>query len=143
MIVRQAKLDDIEQVMMIDHLVLRTNWSDKLYTESLVLKDTFFKVLTIENQVIGFLLYRNIGGDFEILQVALHPDYQKQGLGSILIETMIKHANIDHIENIYLEVHHNNDAAINLYQKYSFIKIYERKNYYGPNETGIVMKREC
>lgn len=143
MIIRDAITDDIAQVMHIDHLVLKTNWSDRLYTESLFLKDTYFKVLTLESKVIGFHLYRNIGGDFEILQIAMHPHYQNKGLGSMLLEFMIQQAQADHIENIYLEVHFNNKTAIKMYEAYSFERIHERKNYYGPNETGIVMKKEC
>lgn len=143
MIIRDAVNEDVHSILLIDEQVLQTNWHEKLYLESMVLKDTYFKVLEHEHQCIGFNLYRNIGGDFEILQIALDPQFHSLGLGSLLMDSMLQHATQDKIENIFLEVHVENDKARLFYEKFGFEMIHTRKNYYGHQQDGYVMKKEC
>lgn len=142
MIIRKANLDDVEAIVSLDQEVLQTNWHEKLYAESIVLKDTQSLVLDHEGRLIGFLIYRNIGGDFEIIQLALNKAYQRQGLASMMIDYMIQDAQSSHIEFIYLEVEMDNLPALNLYKKYGFEAIHQRKNYYGQGQNAIVMRKE-
>ena len=142
MIIRKANLDDVEAIVSLDQEVLQTNWHEKLYAESIVLKDTQSLVLDHEGRLIGFLIYRNIGGDFEIIQLALNKAYQRQGLASMMIDFMIQDAQSSHIEFIYLEVEMDNLPALNLYKKYGFEAIHQRKNYYGQEQDAIVMRKE-
>ncbi len=142
MIIRKANLDDVEAIVSLDQEVLQTNWHEKLYAESIVLKDTQSLVLDHEGRLIGFLIYRNIGGDFEIIQLALNKAYQRQGLASMMIDYMIQDAQSSHIEFIYLEVEMDNLPALNLYKKYGFEVIHQRKNYYGQGQDAIVMRKE-
>ena len=142
MIIRKANLDDVEAIVSLDQEVLQTNWHEKLYAESIVLKDTQSLVLDHEGRLIGFLIYRNIGGDFEIIQLALNKAYQRQGLASMMIDYMIQDAQSSHIEFIYLEVEMDNLPALNLYKKYGFEAILHRKNYYGHGQDAIVMRKE-
>ena len=142
MIIRKANLDDVEAIVSLDQEVLQTNWHEKLYAESIVLKDTQSLVLDHEGRLIGFLIYRNIGGDFEIIQLALNKAYQRQGLASMMIDFMIQDAQSSHIEFIYLEVEMDNLPALNLYKKYGFEAIHQRKNYYGQGQDAIVMRKE-
>lgn len=142
MIIRKANLDDVEAIVSLDQEVLQTNWHEKLYAESIVLKDTQSLVLDHEGRLIGFLIYRNIGGDFEIIQLALNKAYQRQGLASMMIDFMIQDAQSSHIEFIYLEVEMDNLPALNLYKKYGFEAIHQRKNYYGQGQNAIVMRKE-
>lgn len=142
MIIRKANLDDVEAIVSLDQELLQTNWHEKLYAESIVLKDTQSLVLDHEGRLIGFLIYRNIGGDFEIIQLALNKAYQRQGLASMMIDYMIQDAQSSHIEFIYLEVEMDNLPALNLYKKYGFEAIHQRKNYYGQGQDAIVMRKE-
>lgn len=142
MIIRKANLDDVEAIVSLDQEVLQTNWHEKLYAESIVLKDTQSLVLDHEGRLIGYLIYRNIGGDFEIIQLALNKAYQRQGLASMMIDYMIQDAQSSNIEFIYLEVEMDNLPALNLYKKYGFEAIHQRKNYYGQGQDAIVMRKE-
>lgn len=141
--IRPAHISDIAKVVSLDEAVLKTNWNDRLYTDMLTMDHTFFIVSEEQEAFQGFNLYRNIGGDFEILQFAIDPKRHHQGLGSLLMEVLINHAQMLKIENIYLEVRVSNTIAIAFYTKYGFERIHVRENYYGPQEDGLVMKREC
>lgn len=140
--IRHANHHDIDAIMAIDAAVLKTNWQAKLYLESMVLKDTEFYVYEEDAQVKGFLMYRNIGGDFEIIQIAIVQEKHHQGIGTNLIEMMIHEAIKSDVEYIYLEVHFENAQAYNFYKRFGFTKIHTRKNYYGPNEDAYVMRKD-
>ena len=54
-------------------------------------------------------------------------------------EKLIEITKENNIKELTLEVNQNNISAIELYTKYNFKKIGERKNYYGENNNAIIM----
>ncbi len=78
----------------------------------------------------GFCLYRRpSGGDFsEIMLIASHPQWSRQGLASRLINEL--KARLQPGEKLWLEVHHLNIPAVKLYERSGFSKVGERKTYY-------------
>lgn len=84
-------------------------------------------VCEIDGKVVGQLDFTNghkkriaHTGDFGI---GVHKDHRGMGLGSLLLEGLIKWANANStIEKINLSVHHTNDRAIAMYEKFGFIK---------------------
>lgn len=55
--------------------------------------------------------------------IAVRKDYWGNGVGSLLLETIIKHAQSIDLEIISLEVRSDHVRAIKLYEKYGFVKI--------------------
>ena len=141
--IRRGSIEDVKAIMAIDALVLKTNWSERLYCDSILQDGCFCTICEEDHVIVGFNLYRNIGGDFEILQIAMDPNYQGKGFGTQLMNAFVDQASLDKIENCYLEVRLTNERAIKFYNKFGFERIHVRKNYYGPEEDGLVMKREC
>jgi len=84
-------------------------------------------VAEMDNQIIGLLFFapgpkKKIThiGEFG---VSVHPGYQGQGIGRLLIETLLQWAKANPaIEKVYLNVFHTNQAAIQLYQALGFIE---------------------
>ena len=69
---------------------------------------------------IGYAGFWNVSGEGDITNVAVLPEYRKNGIGSML-------------ELLTLEVRKSNIAAQGLYKKYGFDIIGERKRYYSDN----------
>lgn len=90
----------------------------------------------------GFILWREIAGESEILTVAVNPLSQRRGIGKRLVQKALEHAGN---QTCFLEVAANNVAAQNLYLTLGFIETGRRKNYYfqGPYPAvdAILMKR--
>jgi N-acetylglutamate synthase-like GNAT family acetyltransferase len=66
-------------------------------------------VITVWNreQLIGFARATSDGiYRATIWDVAIHPDYQKQGLGSKLVETVLSHPRMCRVERVYLMTTH-------------------------------------
>ena len=83
--------------------------------------DPFLRLLVFEddNTIKGFLLYSEIYDRIEMNHIA-----------SSLMEYLINRAKEKKLDNITLEVKKDNYQAINLYHKYKFIEVGNRKGYY-------------
>lgn len=98
------------------------------------------EVIYVENGlIIGYLNYSIIYEKAEINEIFVLNNYRNQGIGSQLIEYLLKKCQF--CENITLEVRKNNDYAIALYKKFGFKEVALRKNYYKEID-GILMMRE-
>ena len=75
-----------------------------------------------------------------ITNVAILPEYQNRGIGSFLIESIIKKAQFIEYKSITLEVRKSNITAQALYLKIGFEKTGIKKRYYfGDHEDAIDM----
>ncbi|MGT2907472.1 ribosomal protein S18-alanine N-acetyltransferase [Streptococcus dentiloxodontae] len=91
-----------------------------------------------EKKAVGFLAIQNLVGELEITNIAVLSDYQGKGYASQLMNYLENRS-----ESIFLEVRSSNQAAQNLYQKYGFEKMGQRKHYYhNPTEDAVIMRRE-
>jgi len=75
----------------------------------------------------------------EILTVCTAPQYRRQGVARMLMETFLTSVP-DSVESIALEVRQSNTAAIELYKSFGFEKAGVRKRFYrNPAEDADVM----
>lgn len=108
-----------------------------------ILKDlanTNFKYFTIEyeNKIIGYISFSYVI-DIEIEAIVVKKDFQRLGLGTLLLNFVFEFAKTKNIENIFLEVRVSNTPARKLYDKCGFKEINIRKNYYNDNNEDAVI----
>ena len=78
----------------------------------------------------------------DLLDIAVEPDMQRQGIGSRLMQFMVDECVSRGIKEIFLEVRATNQSAVALYKKFGFEHISVRKNYYSsPVCDGLVMRK--
>ncbi len=82
----------------------------------------------------AFLLAWKVADEFELLALATHPDFQRQGAARALVSTLLAHAESAAARLISLEVRQNNDPALRLYQACGFSVAGVRPRYY--SDTG-------
>lgn len=92
---------------------------------------------TVENKIVGFLVFDIIYEKCEIIDIYVSKDYRGQNIAYELISEIEKDFNI---ENITLEVSSNNISAINLYKKLNFKEVAIRKNYYNDSDAILMLK---
>ena len=89
-----------------------------------------------KGQVLGFVAIQETLYEAEVLQIAVKPAFQGQGLAQQLL------AQLPDQKEIFLEVRVSNQVAQGLYKKMHFEEIARRKNYYhDPVEDAVIMKR--
>ena len=77
-----------------------------------------------------------------IIMLAIHPSFQRQGLGQALLLALLKSAHDRQLERSTLEVRDSNLAAVSLYKKFGFKEAGRRKRYYeDTGEDALVMWR--
>lgn len=90
-----------------------------------------------EGQLLGFLALQENDFEAEVLQIAVLPAYQGQGLARALF------AQLPTDREIFLEVRESNQPAYSFYLKAGFEVLGRRKDYYhAPVEDAIIMKRD-
>ncbi len=92
---------------------------------------------------LGFILVRTAADEAEIITIAVLPIHRRSGIGAALLDaamTALRHAKI---QNVFLEVAANNDAARALYATAGFLACGQRPGYYQDGDTrtdAVIMK---
>jgi len=98
--------------------------------------------LQIPPTLIGIGCLWAILEEAHIIMLAIHPQFQRQGLGQALLLALLKSACDRQLERSTLEVRSSNLAAVSLYKKFGFKEAGRRKRYYeDTGEDALVMWR--
>lgn len=98
-------------------------------------------VFALTFDLLGFILCRSIAGEAEILTVAVDPVARRGGVGRALVEAAAGLAAQDGTESLFLEVAHDNTAALALYAAAGFERVGLRRGYYASGADAVVMRR--
>lgn len=95
----------------------------------------------------GFLILQFAADEAEILAIATAKDWRRRGLAASLLRRGISACQDRIMSCIYLEVAENNTPARRLYEKFGFVVIGRRENYYRSSssafETALIMRRDA
>jgi len=130
--------------MEIEREAISPPWSHGALLDEISRDDSFFAVAVGDSsQLFGFVILRRMGGEGELLQIAVDKAVRRRGIADELMEAAIGFAAGNSLGAVYLEVRKSNEAAIALYKKHSFSSVRHRKDYFdGPVEDALVMSRE-
>ncbi|WP_019222218.1 ribosomal protein S18-alanine N-acetyltransferase [Bartonella rattaustraliani] len=82
------------------------------------------------DKILGFCLCRLVLDEAEIITIAVHPHFRRQGIGFLLLDSTLRHLHHEHAIKLFLEVEETNLSALKLYQSFKFQKIAKRIAYY-------------
>lgn len=80
--------------------------------------------------LVGFVIGQLAADEAEILSVGVTPEWQRSGLGRMLVEGLIRASKRGEAAKLYLEVADDNAAALALYRSLGFNEAGRRKKYY-------------
>lgn len=133
--------NQLEQAVALDQLCFGGLWTLEGYQREIANPNSTLLILTIPNaesfdqeQIIGLGCYWAILEEAHITMLAVHPDFQGQGLGKLLIYHLLESAYQRQLERATLEVKATNEVALGLYTKFGFKIAGRRKGYY--QDTG-------
>jgi len=142
------RLSDIEAVMRIERAVFPTPWSARAFRHDLTVdRHSHYFVLRgwIEGMppILGYAGFWLWGEEAHIGTIAVHPDWQRRGLGEWILLGVIERAIELRAELVTLEVRISNRPAQALYHKLGFRVVGRRRHYYGDTgEDGLIMTLE-
>ena len=141
--IRIMNENDAVEVAKISILSFSSPWSTESYIQEIKNPVALYLVAVINNNIVGFIGTWNVLDESNITNVAVHPDFRKQKIGSLLLENLINTCEKQHNTSSFdLEVRANNIPAQKLYSKFGFKNNGIRKGYYTDNkEDAILMCR--
>lgn len=147
--IRNAGAGDLPRITEIERISYATPWSLKSFERELTLPFSKIMVANLKpfekttggsDGIVGFLCRWLVADECHILNIAVHPEYRRRGVGFFLLNTTIAEAIAKQASCVTLEVRRANLAARQLYRKLKFEERRLRKHYYGPGEDAIVME---
>ena len=96
--------------------------------------------VAIRQYILGFAGIWVLADEAHITNIAVRESYQRRGIGEALLISIIDLAKELGADMVTLEVRASNTQAQNLYSKYGFTQVGQRRAYYvDNNEDGILM----
>ena len=90
--------------------------------------------------VVAYGGYWLMGDEAHIVNVAVHPDFRRRGLGTLVVTGLVDAACRAGAQLITLEVRMSNCDAQHLYARLGFVEVGERRRYYNDNgEDALLM----
>lgn len=120
----------IQQIINLESLLFDSSFKQIYRIDS----EIYYQIAMLDNQVVGYLTYKDNNEGYDIIQIGVVPNYQRQGIATKLMDKI-------NDKPIVLEVNANNTKAVNLYYKLGFKKVVDLPNYY-KNDDGIRMIKQ-
>ncbi len=130
----------------LDRLCLGGLWSLDGYQRELASPNSELLGLRVAGAaappLIGLGCFWAILDEAHITLLAIHPDYQRQGFGQLLLLALLRRAAQRDLARSTLEVRDRNAAALALYAKFGFQTAGRRRGYYKTtNEDALILWR--
>ncbi len=131
---------DLDDVQEIERLCFPTPWSRAAFLNEIHFEKSVFKTLKMETRLIGYGGFWIVLDEIHISNIAIHPTYQRQGFGRMLLAHLLEEAVARGASQASLEVRRLNMAAQKLYRGFGFRVVTVRKNYYADTrEDALIM----
>jgi len=144
--IQKIDIQDLEEVLSIETSTSLTPWSPKMFLEEMQNPLAYCFVMKREDglkpSVIGFICFRNVTEESELLNIRIHPHYRQRGFGKKLMQFYMDFCTPLGIKTFYLEVNVSNQAAIHLYQYFSYKTFGSRKNFYQGKFDALLMLKK-
>lgn len=135
---------DLEQIIVLEQLANVFPWSVGHFKDTLASGNWGLCLRDGEGQLLGYSVLMPIVDEIHLLNLCIAPFAQRQGLALKLLKEVARLSCADKFTSMLLEVRVSNQRALRLYEKFGFVMIGRRKNYYpaphGNREDGIVMR---
>jgi len=135
---------DLPQVLKVEQRCYEFPWTLGIFRDCLRVGYHGY-VLESPSGLIGHGVMSIGAGECHLLNICVHPDWQRRGLGRQLVETLLEVARKKRVSTALLEVRVSNAAAYRLYVSLGFNEVGMRHHYYpgrAGREDAIILARE-
>jgi [ribosomal protein S18]-alanine N-acetyltransferase len=130
--IRRMVLDDLPTVKHIDQLAFPPLWQNSLAGLTKAFHQTGIStVALIDNNIVGYQISTSMTIYGHLARLAVHPNYQKQGIATGLVYNLLKRFEKRGFSRVTVNTQSDNKSSLNLYRKFNFrrtsesIRVYE------------------
>ena len=139
----QMNASHIGQVAQLEKLCFSDPWSENSVASELDNELSFWLVALDGDTVAGYIGSQSVLGESDMMNVAVHPAYRRQGIAEVLVTQLVQALKEMGNHCLTLEVRASNAPAIGLYEKLGFTEVGRRPNYYrNPKEDALILRKE-
>ena len=139
--IRPLAYADLPQVIAIERRAFPTPWSLAMFVLELSKPSGICLAALEDDEMVGYLVCSRYDTVWHLMNVAVEPSRQRQGIASQLLVRLFEQADKPR-EQYTLEVRTSNEAAIRLYERFGFRAAGRRRAYYHDNrEDALIMWR--
>jgi ribosomal-protein-alanine N-acetyltransferase len=145
--IQKMEPEHLDEVLLIETSSSLTPWSKEMFLEELrnpLARSFIYRVDEPQGHPLaGFICFRSVGEESELLNLCVHPLYRRKGIGRKLMQFYMEFGRAKQIKTFYLEVQVSNPPAIRLYQGFSYQPEGTRKKFYQGKFDALVMVRRA
>ena len=143
MTIETMKACHVRQVAELEKLCFSAPWSENSVASELTNPLSVWLVALEEDRVAGYVGSQTVMGETDMMNIAVHPDFRRQGIAEMLVDALIVQLKARNSHCLTLEVRASNEPAGRLYEKLGFLQVGLRKNYYrNPREDAYILRKE-
>lgn len=141
---RPWKYEDILRISEIEtECFPQEPWSFRMLASSFE-SDNFYGIIAEDGgEIVGYGGVTVAADSADIENVAVTEYFRNSGVGTAIINELVKIAANKNACKVFLEVRVSNAAAMRLYLKNGFKGVYARTRYYSDGEDCLVMVKNC
>lgn len=141
-VIRNAEEKDLEQIEALEQAYFSRPWPIDMLRRQLPSDRHEFLVASRGEEILGYIGMLHVMDEGYISNVAVKETARRNGVGSLLVEAMMRRCEALSLLFVTLEVRASNEPAIRLYDRFSFVPVGRRKGYYeAPKEDAVLMTR--
>lgn len=120
---------DLPQALAIEQRSHAFPWSAQTFASNQ--GERYFNLAARRDErLVGFAITQQVLDEATLFNIAIDPDYQRQGIARSLLEQLIVELEQRDVLTLWLEVRESNARANALYDSLGFNTVTVRKNYY-------------
>ncbi len=123
-------LESLTELRVLEQACFAYSWSEDQFRLGLERRAFYILGYVLDGLLVGYLAYSRVLDEMEVLNLGVHPDFRKKGIGRDLMQVLIKQSKETDVKKGLLDVKRSNFPAIALYESLGFRQVGVRKNYY-------------
>ena len=144
--IKKMEMIDLDEVLNIETFSSSHPWSKNMFIEEMKNPLAYCFIIIMqgiaEHKVMGFICFRKIEDESELLNICVHPQYRKMGIAKRLMDFYIEFCRKREIKSFYLEVNASNQPAVHLYHLFFYQSLGRRKKFYQGKFDALLMVKK-
>ena len=133
----------VDAIFNLERVCFQDPWSINSIRSELENPLSLWIVAIDSGRLVGYVGSQSVLGWADMMNLAVDPQYRRQGIGRRLITELINKLKQNDVSCLTLEVRVSNASAISLYNSMGFIEVGRRPAYYhNPKEDALILRKE-